>query len=179
MNPLSLIPLRDWGYIGLALAVAALGALFVHHEREIGAHKAETQLQHERAAVATASAQAASAAATERARQDAAQLEIVHASQEAISRLATAAAANNADRSGDTFSMRLDAYLRARAGAGNTGAAPGGPTAADAAVVYARLLDRADARASELARIADERGAAGVACVQSYNALTPQSKPQL
>lgn len=172
MNPLSLLPLRDWCYIGLALAVAALGALFVHHEREIGAHKAEAALQHERAAVATASAQAASAAMAERARQDAAQLEITHATQDTIQRLATAAAVNTVDRSGDTFSMRLDAYLRSRSGSGTSTATASGPTAADAAVVYARLLDRADARASELARLADERGAAGVACVQSYDALT-------
>jgi hypothetical protein len=170
MNPLSLLPLRDWGYIALALAVAALGALFVHHEREIGAHQAEAQLQHERAAVAMAGAQAASAAAAERQRQDAAQLEIVHANQAAIQRLATAAAANTADRS--AFGLQLDAYLRARAGAPGPAVAGGGPPAADTALVLARLLERADGRASDLAQLADQRGAAGRACEQSYDALT-------
>jgi hypothetical protein len=178
MNPLSLLPLRDWGYIALALAVAALGAIFVAHEREIGAHKAEAQLQHERAAVAQASARAASAAMAERARQDAAQLEITHATQDTIQRLAAAAASNTADRGTDAFSLRLDAYLRARAAPGSAPAAASSPTAADAAMVYARLLDRADARASDLAGLADQRGAAGLACQQSYEALTPVKPPR-
>ena len=169
MNPLSLLPLRDWGYIALALAVAALGALFVHHEREIGAHKAEAALQHERAAVAEASAQAASAAAAESARREAASQEIASATQKTLERVASTAAANGADRS--AFGLQLDAYLRARASPQSPAAAAGGPPASDAALVLARLLERADARASDLARLADQRGAAGTACEREYDSI--------
>ena len=172
MNPFSLLPLRDWGYIGAVFAVAALGALFVHHEREIGAAKADAQLQHERAAVADAGAQAASAAAAESTRRETASLEIVNATQQTMQRLAAVATANAADRS--SFGLQLDAYVRAHASPSSPAAAASGPATSDAIVVLARLLDRADSRASDLARLADERGAAGTACEQSYNALTPK-----
>ncbi len=175
MNPLALLPLRDWGYIALALAVAALGALFVHHERELGAARAQAQLQHERAEVAAASAQAASAAQAERARQEAAQLEIIHATQDTIQHVAATAAANSGDRS--AFGLQLDAYLRGRASAAGPAAASSSAAAADAALVLARLLERADARASDLARLADQRGAAGRACEQSYDSLITKATP--
>jgi len=171
VNLLALIPLRDWLYLGLALAVAALGALFVSHERELGAQRAEAQLQHERAAVALAGAQAASAAAAETDRRTAATLENVNAALQTTQRLAAAAAAATADRS--AFSLQLDAYARAHAGAGNPVAASGGAPAADAVVVLARLLDRMDARATDLAQLADQRGAAGAACERQYDSLKP------
>lgn len=173
MNPLALIPLKDWLYLGLIAIVAAAGALFVHHERELGAAKAEAQLQHERAALAQASAAAASAAATETARREAALQEIVHENQEALQHLAQAAAANAADRS--AFGVQLGAYVRAHAGTANPPAAAASAPAEDPILVLARLLDRADARASELARLADQRGAAGSACEQAYDALTPKN----
>lgn len=51
-------------------------------------------------------------------------------------------------------------------------AAAGSPAAGDALDLLADLLGRADARAGELARIADERGIAGQQCQRDYEALT-------
>ena len=166
---LRLVPVRDWAYLALALVIAAAGAMFIHHERALGAAKAEAQLQHERAEVAAAGASAAIAAQSETVRREAAMQEIVHANQEIIVRIAAAGAANNVDRS--NFGVQLDAYVRARTAAANPAVAASGPTARDPLAVLADLLSRADARASELARIADDRGAAGAACEQSYDAL--------
>jgi hypothetical protein len=63
---------------------------------------------------------------------------------------------------------RVAALLASRATAAGAGA-----PAADAAVVCADLLQRADARLRELAHLADERGTAGQSCERAYDALTP------
>lgn len=171
MNPLTLLPLRDWGYIALALTVAALGALFVHHERELGAQKAEAQLQHERAAVAQAAASAAADAAAESKRRETALQEIARDAQQTSVKIASDAAAAGADRR--ALGVQLDAYVRGHAAPVNPAAAQGSPPARDPLAVLAELLGRADARAEDLARIADERRAAGVACERAYGALKP------
>lgn len=70
--------------------------------------------------------------------------------------------------------------LRARAGAlaagcsgpaGNPAAATVDPPAADTAVVLADVLGRIADRAVDLARLADQRGAAGDACERAYGSL--------
>lgn len=170
MNPLALLPLRDWGYIALALTIAALGALFVHHERQIGAQKAEAQLQHERADVAQAAASAAAAAALESQRRETAFQEIASAAQQATARIAADAAAGAADRR--SLGVQLDAFVRANGASSNPRPAASGPPATDPLSVLADMFSRADSRAEDLARIADERGAAGSACERSYDALT-------
>ncbi|TDA48266.1 DUF2514 family protein [Burkholderia pyrrocinia] len=51
------------------------------------------------------------------------------------------------------------------------GASAGGPAAGDALDLLADVFGRADERAGELAKIADERGIAGQQCERSYDAL--------
>ncbi|AJY19158.1 DUF2514 domain-containing protein [Burkholderia multivorans] len=57
------------------------------------------------------------------------------------------------------------------------GAAAGSPATGDALDLLADLFGRADERAGDLAKIADERGIAGQQCERSYDALIsdPQS----
>ncbi|KDB06753.1 Protein of unknown function DUF2514 [Burkholderia sp. lig30] len=57
-------------------------------------------------------------------------------------------------------------------GVRHSAAAAGGSPAGDALDLLADVLGRADARAGELAAIADERGIAGQQCERSYDALT-------
>nr|AER23933.1 hypothetical protein var055 [Variovorax sp. HH01] len=60
-----------------------------------------------------------------------------------------------------------------RAATAAPAAATGGAPAADPLDLLADLFGRADARAGELARIADERGAAGATCERWANATEP------
>ena len=171
MNPLALIPIKDWLYLGACLVIALAGWLFVHHERELGAAKAEAQLQHERAAVAEASASAAAAAASETERRESAIQEIVHATDQQAARVAADAASAAFER--DVLRVQLDAIRRQPVPAG-AASASASAAAADTTRLLAELLERADDRASELAAVADQRGAAGTACQHAYQALTPQ-----
>ncbi|CAN0626412.1 conserved protein of unknown function [Burkholderia multivorans] len=61
-------------------------------------------------------------------------------------------------------------------GARHSAAAAGGPSTSDALDLLADVLGRADARAGELAAIADERGIAGQQCERSYDALTSDAQ---
>lgn len=54
----------------------------------------------------------------------------------------------------------------------HTAASAGSSATSDALDLLADVLGRADARAGELARIADERGIAGQQCQADYDALT-------
>ncbi|MCW3687377.1 DUF2514 domain-containing protein [Burkholderia cenocepacia] len=56
------------------------------------------------------------------------------------------------------------------------GAAVGSPAAGDAIDLLADVFGRADERAGELAKIADERGIAGQQCERSYDALTGDAR---
>lgn len=69
----------------------------------------------------------------------------------------------------DRLRQQVSALLAQRATV-----ATGSETAGDACGVLSELLGAADARLRELARIADERGAAGEACVRAYESLTPK-----
>lgn len=170
MNLLALLPLRDWGYLALAAGMAITGALFVHHERAIGAAKAQAQLEHERAAVAQAAASAAEAERVRYERTLSAQQEAINAAHQTLARMAQDASANAS--AGRSWGLQLDAYVRASAGRQNPAAAQGSPPARDAVLVLAQLLKRMDARASDLAELADRRGTAGATCERAYNALT-------
>ena len=163
-----MLPLRDWGYITAAAGIAVAGAVFVHHEREIGAHKAEAQLQHERAEVA---AVAASAAAESQRRETALQ-EIARAAQRSQAQLATKMAAA-VDQRRDVDSV-LDAYVRRNA---NSASAPGSANACAGDLgVLADVYRGADAAAEVYAGEATRRGAALDVCIKSYGALTPATR---
>ncbi|WP_321902719.1 DUF2514 family protein [Burkholderia cenocepacia] len=56
------------------------------------------------------------------------------------------------------------------------GAAAGSPATGDAIDLLADVFGRADERAGELAKIADERGIAGQQCERSYDALTGDAR---
>jgi hypothetical protein len=59
------------------------------------------------------------------------------------------------------------------------GASAGSATAGDALDLLADVFGRADERAGELARIADERGIAGRQCERSYDALSGDTQTNL
>ncbi|MBU9581387.1 DUF2514 family protein [Burkholderia multivorans] len=59
------------------------------------------------------------------------------------------------------------------------GTAVGSPATGDALDLLADLFGRADERAGELAKIADERGIAGQQCERSYDALIGNTKSNL
>ncbi|AQQ50134.1 DUF2514 family protein [Burkholderia cenocepacia] len=59
------------------------------------------------------------------------------------------------------------------------GAAAGSPAASDAIGLLADVFGRADERAGELAKIADERGIAGQQCERSYDALIGDAQTNL
>ncbi|WP_175040016.1 DUF2514 family protein [Burkholderia contaminans] len=79
-------------------------------------------------------------------------------------RVDAAAAASAADGLRKQFARYAE---RAR----DRAAATGSPTTGDALDLLAELFGRADERAGELAKIADERGIAGQQCERSYDAL--------
>ncbi|WGS43135.1 DUF2514 domain-containing protein [Burkholderia sp. JSH-S8] len=58
-------------------------------------------------------------------------------------------------------------------------ASSGGSSAGDALDLLADVLGRTDARAGELAKVADERGIAGQQCERSYDALTGDAQIDL
>lgn len=87
-----------------------------------------------------------------------------HAAQSRARILADSGAAAAA---ADRLRQQVRALLAQRAAV-----ATGGEAAGDACDVLTELLGAADARLRDLARIADERGAAGAACVRAYNGLT-------
>ncbi|OJA92156.1 DUF2514 family protein [Burkholderia ubonensis] len=62
------------------------------------------------------------------------------------------------------------------AGIRRSATSAGGSPAGDALDLLADVLGRADARAGELATIADERGIAGQQCERSYDALTSDAQ---
>ncbi|RKT99770.1 hypothetical protein C7H84_28835 [Burkholderia sp. Nafp2/4-1b] len=73
-----------------------------------------------------------------------------------------------ADGVADSMRKRVATLV---ADARRTGAAAGSPATGDALDLLADLFGRADERAGELAKIADERGIAGQQCERSYDAL--------
>jgi hypothetical protein len=78
------------------------------------------------------------------------------------------AAAAAADRAADGLRRQVAVLV---ADVRRAGAATGSPATGDALDLLADVFGRADERAGELAKIADERGIAGQQCERSYDAL--------
>ncbi|WP_080432113.1 DUF2514 family protein [Burkholderia ubonensis] len=113
---------------------------------------------------------AVSDARAEEQRRTAAQQENAeHAAKDRDQARADAAAAASA---ADGLRKQVAALV---AGARHPAATTGGAPAGDALDLLADVLGRVDARAGELARIADERGIAGQQCQRDYEALTAES----
>lgn len=167
---LGLIPARDWLYLIAIAALLAAAALFVSHERTVGAAKVEAVRQAEHASMAAVAASASASAAAETNRRQGAILEIVNDTQTQAARVASDAVSAAAAR--DALRVQLAAVVRASRVPGDSAAAPGGSAASDPIGVLSDVLGRADDRATDLARLADERGTAGAACERSFDALT-------
>jgi len=150
--------------IGLAL-LALLGAFawFVHTEREIGAQQVRDEV-----AAATAAQKAADEAETQR--RVTAQQEVTRDAQ--LQASTARADAARADGARDALRVQLAGFVAANRRPPSTPAPSGSAPAADALDVLADVFSRADQRAGELAKLADDRGTAGLACQRSYDALT-------
>ena len=68
-------------------------------------------------------------------------------------------------------SLRQQLAERTRRATQGAGACPGGSPTTATLILYSELLDRADARAGELAAEADRRRVAGLACEAQYDSL--------
>jgi len=90
--------------------------------------------------------------------------------REARERIA-AAESDAADERADADGMRKELAERTRRATQGAGACPGGSPTTTALILYSELLDRADARASELAAEADRRRIAGLACEEQYDSI--------
>ncbi|VWC58302.1 gp23 [Burkholderia contaminans] len=87
-----------------------------------------------------------------------------------------AADAATADAAADGLRKQVAALV---ADARRASAFAGGPTAGDALDLLADVFGRADERAGELAKVADERGIAGQQCERSYDALIGNAQTNL
>jgi hypothetical protein len=164
---LALIPARIYEYALIVLACGLMAFGFIHHERQIGAAKVEAvrQAEHAQAAAVAASAIAANQAKTDRRIADT--TENVNATIKQATRVAADASATAAVNAG----LRSDLAAIRRAAASDSRAAGPVAPASSPVVVLADLLQRASDRATELARLADERGTAGDSCVRQYESL--------
>jgi hypothetical protein len=181
-----------------ALATAAaigLGALSVTlwmdvRDAERTAQRLRATLAEERAQWATDRATLATAAAqaSEQARATETAWRSAHDDIAAAAARQQAAARADADRAraaADSLRQWAAAYAaqcNAPAAAGHPApghppAAPGSPPAGNAGMVLADMLSRLDARARELAALADARAAAGTTCERAYDALTTTPRP--
>jgi hypothetical protein len=168
-----LVPFQWWLVGGAAaLAVTTIGVqqLRVAHLKTT---LADCHSAHD-AAVARASQAAlelSEAYRTEEQRRATAAKEIQDDAQLKIAAARADAAA--ADAATSRLRVRIAATVAAaRAAAGRPAPARGSAPAGDPIGMLADVLGRADARAGRLARIADQRGAAGAACERAYNSLT-------
>ena len=124
------------------------------------------------AAWAEARAAAERQARSEETRRAAAVEGIRREARERIDQIEADAAADRADADG----MREELANRTRRATQGAGACPGGSPTTSTLILYSELLDRADARASELAGEADRRRIAGLACEEQYDSLKSSPK---
>jgi len=164
------------GYLAAAVLALLLGGIGVQTWR---VHGLQTDLLHEQlarktelAALAEAAASASEAARAEEQRRAAATQEAAHAAEKQVTQ-----ARADADAAADALRRGLQRAAAAAATAGavqaglSAAAAQPGTPAASADLVPADLLGRCGERVRQLALVADERGAAGSACQQSFDAL--------
>ncbi|MBR7899901.1 DUF2514 family protein [Burkholderia multivorans] len=149
---------RVWLAFIVSLAITAGGCYFKGHADGVRVTVAAAQKD---------LIKAVSAARAEEQRRTAAQSEIAKdANQQRTAALADAFAARAAAGS---LQQRVDQLVAA---ARHPTATAGSPAAGDALDLLADVLGRADERAGELAKIADDRGIAGQQCERDYDALT-------
>lgn len=155
------------------LTLALLGALWHTGsalQAERLAHKT-TKTEHAQATTQAMTEHALEVARRRKAEQDLIDAEETHAQEVKTLHLdrdrALARAALESRRVQDAASA---AAARARAQCANTAASELRPSTDDPIGVLAHVLGRADARAGELADVAEQRGIAGRACERTYDA---------
>ena len=162
-----------WPAVGIAFAVLMLGLGL--QTKRIAWAKAETVQVQNAWALDRAHAQAEALRITteyraEEQRRIAAHQEIVDATERQLQTARADAAI--ADAASGRLRDRVAALVaQARAATGHPAAAGNSPPAGDPVGMLADLQRRADEAAGVLARLADERGAAGSACEAAYDAL--------
>ncbi|MCD5994130.1 DUF2514 domain-containing protein [Pseudomonas sp. CDFA 602] len=162
----------------LLILLAVVGALYGAYRH--GVTVTDLAWQAKWASHVSAQSQAVASTTTEyrteeQRRQSAANQVANNARQEQASAISDAAVADSA---GDR--LRVEAGKLAASAScvpGDTGTAERGKNATRAAMVLSDLLGRADARAGELARYADQLRIAGQACEASYLSLTARPVP--
>jgi hypothetical protein len=170
VSPLAWIKL---GLFAAILAAAAWG-LHVYGSERYAAGQIEVQTRWTAAELvrSQAAVKAEQEAREEEQRRITAQKEIADESQRLMARNRSDAAAADAAAAG----LR-GAVTAALAGGGirpsHSSTALGSPTAASAGVVLPLVLKQAEQRLRDLAETADASRAAGLACVNSYEALKP------
>jgi hypothetical protein len=166
------IPARAWEVLLAAgLALALLGVA-VHHERQVGARKAQATLAAERARAVSAATAATAANQAEGDRRSAALKDIADESQ----RLSTRAVVDAADAHAAAGRL-LERVADGRAAACHPAAPGSGPAADAASPVLDDVLPRVLEAAGQLAAYADQARIAGDACQRSYDALTRPPAP--
>jgi hypothetical protein len=160
---LSAVAVKVIGIGLLVLALIAGYALFVAHEKELGA--ADERAKSSAAAMKMAQDNAAKSAQIVATQQGA-----IHDAQ--LQASAARADASRAAAAGDAYRMRLDAFVSASRGPKYPGPASGSAPASDPIGVLAEVLRSTDDFAARVAAEADANRIAGLACERSYDALT-------
>ena len=173
MIPLSLIqPLTAV----LALLAALVGVGAYEHHRGYATGRADVQQAWDKertAQLATAVAASEANRSLEQQRAQAAQEATRNAE---LAQDAARVAAVRAAAAGDGLRVRTVAVAAAcDRPAVNPGAAPISPAASSPGDMLADVLRRIEDAAGQLAAVADERGAAGDACVSAYDSLTQKN----
>lgn len=177
MIPLPLPWLRPWMFY--AALCALIGALCLYcsiHWHGEGLRKGRAEVQAtwdaEKVQLQAAAIKAQQDNATETARRQTEQQEIVRVTEKHASVRRDDLAAVDAARS--VRDQQLAAVAaRGRDAAADPAASDSCKAAAETSRVLAELLSRAESRSRAVAEFADEAADAGTACQQSYNALTP------
>lgn len=160
---LSTVAVKAIGIGLLVLALIAGYALFVEHEKELGA--ADELAKSSAAAMQLAQDNAAKAAKIAADQQG-----IAHDAQ--LQANAARADAASAVAAGSALRVQLNAYVSSRRGPVYSPAAIGGETTDDPIGMLATLLGRVDDAAGRYAAEADANWIGWSACTKSYDALT-------
>jgi hypothetical protein len=168
MNFLALIPIKDWLYLAAITALLAGAALFVHHERSIGAARVEKVRQAETAQRAAVASAWAASSASETQRRQAAQQESDHEAD----RFTALADAGHARAVSALDGLRQRATAAdARCLPRDPAAVAPGPAASAAGDLPADVLGRLGQAAVDIAAFADKSHGAGRDAEQQYDSL--------